>query len=164
VRPLVLCALTGVLLLGGTAASAAVPVGARTPGAEGFELRGGNGRAAVARVGAVFLSARTGKVRIVDLPGGNRPFFNCGSRTVRRISSTTVEVRGSSIRCRVWSGQGGRPWQVIMRGRGISASGVVRGSLTLDAFDTGPTGRFQIADRPVRRWPRVVRTYPLVAQ
>jgi hypothetical protein len=161
VRPLVLCALTGVLLLGGTAASAAVPVGARTPGAEGFELRGGNGRAAVARVGAVFLSVRTGKVRIVDLPGGNRPFFNCGSRTVRRISSTTVEVRGSSIRCRVWSGQGGRPWQVIMRGRGISASGVVRGSLTLDALSRGAPGTFRIGSGDLRRWPRSARTFEL---
>ncbi|HXV57222.1 MAG TPA: hypothetical protein VD704_05075 [Gaiellaceae bacterium] len=160
-RPLVLCALAGVVLLGGTAAHAAVPVVARTPGAELFELRGGNGRAAVSRLGSIFLSVRTGRVRIVDLPGGKRPFFNCGSRTLRRISSTTVEVRGTSIRCRVWSGDGGRPWQVIMRGRGISASGVVRGSLTLDAVSRGAPGTFRIGDGDLRRWPRNARTFVL---
>lgn len=151
-----------IALAGAEAARAQGPTVVRTPGAQGFEVGNGNGRAVVTRVGAIFLDVRSGRVRIVDLPGGRPPFHNrCGGRTGHRISSTTIEYRGSNIRCRIWSGTARRPWQVIMRGRGISASGIVRGSLTLDAARKGAVGVFRIGDRAERRWPRDPRTYVL---
>jgi hypothetical protein len=111
----------------------------------------------------VFVNLGSGRVRVIDLPSGKAPWHRCNSEG-RRVSETTIEYRGRDVRCRVSSLGEPRPWQLVIRGHGIFASGVVRGSLTLDAFDEGPAGRFQIADRPVRRWPRAVRTYPLVAQ
>ena len=72
-----------------------------------------------------------------------------------------MEIRGRSIRCFIWSGEDGGPWQAIMRGRGINASGTVKGSLTLDGVDAGPVGRYKIADRQWNRWPRRARTFEL---
>jgi hypothetical protein len=144
-------------------ASAAADVVARTPGAQSFQIWNGHGRAVVLRKrgGSVILVVRHGRLRVVDLPGGAGELRTRCNRTGERVSQTTVEYRGPDVRCLVF---GGTPWQAVARGHRISGSGVVRGSLTLDAFDEGPAGRFQIADRPVRRWPRVVRTYSLVAQ
>jgi hypothetical protein len=141
----------------------AADVAARTPGAQSFQVWNGHGRAVISRRGAVFVNLGSGRVRVIDLPDGKAPWHRCNSEG-RRVSGTTIEYRGRDVRCRVSSLGEARPWQLVIRGHGIFASGVVRGSLTLDAFDEGPAGRFQIADRPVRRWPRVVRTYPLVAQ
>lgn len=131
----------------------------RTPGAQGFEISGGKGRAVVTRVGAIFLDVGRGRVRIVDLRGGRPPFHRC-NKAGRRVSPTTFEYRGRGLSCRVYSRRGG-PWQLIMQGRGISASGIVRGSLTLDAARRGPLGVFKIGDRAERRWPRNPRTFVL---
>jgi hypothetical protein len=159
-RSLLVLGLLLVPLTGAGAAHAQLdPVLLRTPGAQGFEISGGNGRAVVTRVGAIFLDVRLGRVRVVDLPGGRAPFHRC-SRAGRRVSPTTVEYRGAGLSCRIYSRRGG-PWQVVMRGRGISASGVVRGSLTLDAAARGPLGTFTIGDRAERTWPRHARTYVL---
>ncbi|HEY7562850.1 MAG TPA: hypothetical protein VH650_11800 [Gaiellaceae bacterium] len=141
----------------------AADVAARTPGAQSFELRNGHGRAAITRRGTVFVNLGSGRVRVIDLPGGKAPRHRC-SGDKRRISETTLEYRGRDLLCSVSSRGQARPWQLVIRGRRIFASGVVRGSLTLDAFDEGRTGTFQIGDGPVERWPRVVRTYSLVAQ
>ena len=136
---------------------------ARTPGAQSFQLWNGHGRAAVLRKrgGSLIVRVATGRIRVVDLPGGAGALHSNCNRTGERVSDTTVEYRGPDVRCFVF---GATPWQVVVRGHRISASGVVRGSLTLDAFDEGRAGRFQIGDRPVKRWPRVARTYPLLAQ
>ncbi len=144
------------------AAFGAVPVLLRTPGAEFVELENGNGRAAVARRGALLVNIGRGRLRVVDLAGGGRPHLSdqCRQRA-RRVSPRTVEIRGQDIGCVILSGDDGGPWQVIMRGRRISASGRVVGSLTLDAADRGSTGRFRIGDRPWRSWPRRVDTYGL---
>ena len=48
-----------------------------------------------------------------------------------------------------------------MRGRRISASGVVRGSLTLDGANAGPVGRYKIAGGQWSQWPRRARTFEL---
>ena len=143
-------------------ASAADPA-ARTPGAESFQLWSGHGRAVVLRKrgGSAILIVRRGRIRVIDLPGGAGELRTRCNRTGERVSPAAVEYRGPDVRCLVY---GATPWQAIARGHGISGSGVVRGSLTLDAFDEGPAGRFQIADRPVRRWPRAARTYSLLAQ
>jgi hypothetical protein len=143
--------------------ASAADVAARTPGAQGFELRNGHGRAVISRRGTMFVNLGVGRVRVIDLPGGKVPRHGCNIEG-RRVSETTMEYRGRDVRCSVSSLGGARPWQLVIRGHRIFASGVVRGSLTLDAFDTGPAGRFQIGDGPVRRWPRVARTYSLIAR
>jgi hypothetical protein len=146
----------------GDAAFASTPVLLRTPGAEFIELGRGNGRAVITRRGSVNVNLRRrGHIRVVDLPGGGRPNVRCNKAGVR-IRPSTVQFRGPELRCLVSSGKRGGPWQTVIRGRGIFASGVVRGSLTLDGADRGPTGVFRIgAEGGWRDWPRNARTYGL---
>ena len=108
----------------------------RTPGAELIELRAGYGL------------------------GGGRPNRSCNKRAVR-VSRSTTQYRGTDVRCRVWSGASGGPWQAVINGRRIFAAGSVRGSLTLDAFDQGPRGTYRIAGGALRYWPRTARTFEL---
>jgi hypothetical protein len=161
-RTLLLVMIAGLAMGAAEAASAAVPVLLRTPGAEQLELRGGNGRAVIARRGVLLVSIGSGKLRIVDLPGAGRPNLNdrCRNRS-RRVRPNAVEVTGTNIRCQIWSGENGGPWQVVIRGRRISASGIAKGSLTLDAANSGPTGQYRIAGESWKRWPRQARTFPL---
>jgi hypothetical protein len=160
---ILLLATIGAFAVGGAEdGSAAGPALLRTPGAQLVELRGGAGRGVVTGKGALLLHLRKGQVRIVDRPGGDRPNVNRGCRRrAERVSRTTLEIRGRDIGCFVSSENNGGPWQVVMRGRGVSASGSVKGSLTLDAVDAGRPGRFRIGDEDWRRWPRTVRTYVL---
>jgi|Tabmets5t2r1_1033131.scaffolds.fasta_scaffold32080_3 hypothetical protein len=162
-RRILLLATIGALAVGGAEdVSAGGPALLRTPGAQLVELRGGAGRGVVTGKGALLLHLRKGQVRIVDRPGGDRPNVNRGCRRrAERVSRTTLEIRGRDIGCFVSSERNGGPWQVVMRGRGVSASGSVKGSLTLDAVDAGRPGRFRIGDEDWRRWPRTVRTYVL---
>lgn len=159
---LVLVMVAGLAIGAAEAARGAVPVLLRTPGAQGIELLGGNGRAVVGRRGTLLLTINSGRLRIVDLPGAGRPNLSpqCEQRA-HRVSATTVEITGRSIRCRIWSGDDGGPWQAIMRGRGISASGIVKGSLTLDGANTGAVGIYRIGGGQWNRWPRRVHTYEL---
>jgi hypothetical protein len=144
------------------AATASVPVLLRTPGAELVSLQGGNGRAALTKRGSLLIIVDRGQLRIVDLVGRGRPNLNDSCRRrAERVSTRTVEIRGRNIRCNVWSGDNGGPWQVIIRGRGINVSGRVLGSLTLDGADTGETGMYRIAGRSPRPWPRSARTFVL---
>jgi hypothetical protein len=161
-RILVLVMVAGLAIGAAEAASGAVPVLLRTPGAEHVELRGGNGRAVITRRGTLLVNVRQGQIRIVDLPGGGVPNLSdqC-RRRVTRVSPTTLVLRGRNIGCQVWSGVNGGPWQVIMRGRGINAGGIVRGSVTLDGANTGPVGQYRIAGETWKRWPRRVRTFEL---
>lgn len=133
----------------------------RTPGAELVELRAGYGRAVIGRRGSVLIRVASGRIRVVDLPGGNRPNRSCNKRGVR-VSRSTVRYGGTDVRCRIWSGATGGPWQAVIKGRRISAAGSVRGSLTLDNFDTGPRGTYRIAGGPLRWWPRTARTFTLL--
>jgi hypothetical protein len=161
-RILLLATIAAFALCGAQAASAESLKLLRTPGAELVEVRGGAGRGVVTGKGALLLHLRKGQVRIVDRPGGDRPNVNRGCRRrAERVSPTTLEIRGRDIGCFVSSENNGGPWQVVMRGRGVSAGGSVKGSLTLDAVDTGRPGRFRIGDEDWRRWPRTVRTYVL---
>ena len=132
----------------------------RTPGAELIELRTGYGRAVIGRRGSVLIRVSLGRIRVVDLPGGGRPNRSCNKRGVR-VSRSTMQYSGSDVRCRVWSGSTGGPWQAVITGRRISAAGSARGSLTLDAYDTGPRGRYRIAGGALRYWPRTARTFEL---
>ena len=160
----ILVLVTAVALAAGAAEAAfgSVPVLLRTPGAELVELRDGNGRAAITGKGAFNIQVDRGRVRIVDLSDPGRPNLTDGRRCrAQRISRRTVEIRGRDIRCLVWSGENGARWQAILRGRGISGGGSVRGSVTLDGADVGPTGTYRTGDSDFRRWPRSVETHVL---
>lgn len=153
----VLVSVLVVTVVGAGAAAAEAGTTFRTPGAQFVELRDGRGRAVVARRGAINVNVRRGRVRVVDLPGGRRPRRECNKRGVR-VSPFALEYRGRNVRCLV-SGAG--PWQVVMRGRGISASGRARGSLTLDGAQSGRTGLYRIGTRSFRPWPRSPKTFGL---
>jgi hypothetical protein len=154
-RFLVLIVVAGLATGAAEAASGAVPVLLRTPGAEFIELRNGSGRAVVTRRGSLNVNIGRGRLRIIDLPGGMRPNITCKARW---ISSTTRQVRGRNIRCLIWSGDAVAPWQVVMKGRRINASGRVRGSLTLDGRNSGSLGVYRIAGGDWKRWSRRART------
>lgn len=161
-RVLVLLAVATLAVGAAESAFGSVPVLLRTPGAELVELRDGNGRAVVTGKGALNIRLVRGRIRVVDLSDPGRPNLSdqC-KRRAHRVSRRTVEIRGRDIRCLVWSGENGARWQAIMRGRGINAGGSVKGSVTLDAADRGPTGRFRIGDQDLRPWPRSADTYVL---
>jgi hypothetical protein len=133
----------------------------RTPGTELVELSAGYGRAVIGRRGSVLIRVASGRIRVVDLPGGNRPNRSCNKRGVR-VSRSTIRYRGTDVRCRIWSGASGGPWQAVINGRRIFAAGSVRGSLTLDNFDTGPRGKYRIGGGTLRWWPRTARTFTLL--
>jgi hypothetical protein len=159
---LVLIAVAGLATGAAEAAFGVVPVKLRTPGAELLDLQNGRGRAVVTRRGSLLVQIVRGKLRVVDVAGGSPPnVSDACRRRARRVSATTIELRGRRIGCRIWSGKNGGPWQVVMKGRGISASGIVRGSLTLDARDRGPLGLYRIGARDWQRWPRNARTIAL---
>jgi hypothetical protein len=155
-RTTFLTVLAAVSLAAGGAAHAAATT-FRTPGAQSFELRFGNGRAVVAKSGSLNVRLVRGRVRIIDLPGGSRPNRSC-NRSGIRVSRVAVEFRGQDVRCLVW---GAGPWQVVMRGRGIHAAGKVRGSLTLDGVDVGARGVYSIGGSGFKRWPREPKTFVL---
>lgn len=161
-RTLVTMAVAALATWVADAAYAGSSVLLRTPGAEAVELHRGNGRAVVTGRGALLVSMARGRLRIVDRPGGGRPSLSerCRSRA-HRVSRTTLEVRGRNVGCFIWSGPRGGSWQAVIRGRGISASGQVRGSLTLDAVNSGRVGTFRIGGGGLRPWPRRVRTFAL---
>ena len=159
-RVMVLVLVAG-LAIGVADAAFSWTVFSRTPGSEFVEVRGGNGRAVISRRGSVLMNlVRGGVIRIVDLPGNGHPNISC-NKAGRRVRPSTVEYSGPNLRCRVSSGQTGAPWQAVIRGRGIFASGVVRGSLTLDAFQSGPPGQYRIGNGGWHRWPRTAHTYVL---
>jgi len=159
-QSLVLVGLAALATGAATAAYGQIPALPRTAGSELVELRNGNGRAVVARQGTILVTVRRGRIRVVDLLGGKRPNANCNKR-LRRVSATTVESRGTDLRCSVTSDGGAGPWQVVINGRGIFASARARGSLTLDAWNEGPRGRYKIADQRWKLWPRNPQTYEL---
>jgi len=162
-QSLVLVGLATLATGAATAAYGQIPALPRTAGSELVELRNGNGRAVVARQGTILVTVRRGRIRVVDLRGGGRPVISCNKR-LRRVSATTVQTLGFDLRCFVSSGKDGSrgPWQVVIRGRGIFASARVLGSVTLDAVNEGPRGRYKIADQPWKRWPRNPQTYVLL--
>jgi hypothetical protein len=161
-RLLVLATIAALATGAAEAALAQAPALFRTPGSEFVELQGGNGRAVVTGRGSIAVSMRRGRLRIVDLPQRGRPHLSSECRErARRVSPTTLQIRGRTIGCLIWSGEDGGRWQAVMRGRGIHASGRVLGSLTLDAVDRGRTGRFRIGGGNWQRWPRAVQTYGL---
>lgn len=156
-RRFLLTLIVGAVALGAAASATAAVTSSATLGGQSVQTFHGNGRAVLSKRGSILAVVAAGRIRVTDLPGGRRPARSC-NKTGRRVSAITIVYRGPDVRCRVW---GVGPWRVTFRGRGISVSGIVRGFLTLDAYASGPTGRYKIGDRPRRYWPRAPRTFRL---
>ena len=119
--------------------------GAKTPGAVSLQLYEGAGFAKVRNGGNFIGRVRRGKIvatRNVTLSG-------CESR--KQVGGNMTRCRGRSITFNTVSA--GR-WRVRLRGRGISASGFVRGCLVLDARNSGDTGSYSRGDGDWHAWPR----------
>lgn len=138
------------------AASAAVAAHgavAKTSGGEAVQLVDGVGFASVRNRGTFIGRVRRGKIvatRNVRLGGCER----------------RGEAGGNMIRCKGrWvtvNTIGANRWRVRLRGHGISASGIVRGCLTLDARNSGEPGRYSIgAAGDFHDWPRSRKRFKL---
>jgi hypothetical protein len=135
----------------------------RVPGSEAVELRRGIGYAALWDRGAVLGRVYRGRVRVINLRGGGAPsgwVRGCERREGRLAGA--LYCQGSGLRFWIHGGT----WKIQLRGRGINASGVVRGTLALDRAPQG-RGVFRIGDEdvdnPFRRWPRDLTFYRLRA-
>ena len=118
----------------------------RTQGAVGLELRSGRGRAVVKSQGFFFGRVRRGRIVATE----NVTLRNCNRRE-KSESTGLVTCRGRHLRFLTAKS----PWKVVLRGRGINASGVVRGCLVLDGADSGDTGEYKIGDEnEFKPWPR----------
>ena len=139
----------------GLAASTAAPGGrtlAKPSGADYIQLKGGAGFASVRIRGNFFGFVKRGKIvatRNVNLHG-------CERRRV--LAHGRVRCRGRSL---TFITPTDRRWRVRLRGRGISATGFVRGCLRLDGRDSGSTGEFRIGGGETRPWPRSRTGYRL---
>ncbi|MDQ3865244.1 MAG: hypothetical protein M3304_00230 [Actinomycetota bacterium] len=124
-------------------------------GTEGVQLANGRGFATfVGREGAILGSVGRGTVTIQDFVGGESTsveVFGCERR--RRPALRTRVCIGRHLRFVVRFGA----WRVTMRGRGIDASAVVEGRLTL----RGKAGTYSIGGSDPRRWPRSVERFEL---
>jgi hypothetical protein len=83
-------------------------------------------------------------------------------RTV--LASGLIEYRGPNSMHESMSFRtpGDFAWRLRLFGRGIDATGFVRGCMTLDGVDVGATGSFKIGQAGTTRpWPRTARTYKL---
>ncbi len=162
VRHLRLLLLSAVLALTVTAAGEAATVSARTSGSESFELSRGKGQAIMAKRGAVLGTVGRGKIKITNLADGPRPKgYVTGCERRRGSWSGVLVCRGRDLRFYVYDGT----WRVRLSGRGINASGVVRGYLSLGPLSerAGSSGWYAIGDGPFRPWPASWRTFRLAA-
>jgi hypothetical protein len=148
-----------VLLIGSASALLALPAGSaerallRTPGGVQVSLEDGHGFAKLGTRGTLLGRIQHGRVV------ATRNVFVGHWTSRRKVSDRLVAYRGRRMTLRVFSGDGA--WVVRLRGRGINVSGVVRGYLTLDGVDSGPTGRYSIAGGNEHAWPRSRRTFQL---
>lgn len=124
-------------------------------GGDSIALENGRGTAiVVSEEGAVLGTLGRGTLIVVD---------------VRRGPPTDVEVSGCETRRRpnvrtlVCSGRGisfsvvGGAWRAVIRGRGINASAVLSGTVTLQ----GSAGTYSLRHADERPWPQVARTFRL---
>jgi hypothetical protein len=147
--------LIGIVLVAGVVVapmSSAVILG-RTPGSAEIELRAGAGVAKIRFRGTFIGYVARGRIAATN----NVTVTGWESR--RRISPTQMAYRGTELRFKVFNSEG--RWRLRLNGRGISAGGFVRGCMTLNAFNVGPTGWYRIQSPDFRRWPRQATTYKL---
>jgi hypothetical protein len=125
----------------------------RTVGSAEVELRAGAGVAKIRFRGTFIGYVARGRIM------ATKNVTVTGAESRRRISPTRVAYRGTELRFKVYNTQG--RWWLQLHGRGISAGGFVRGCMTLNAFDVGPTGWYRIQSPVFKRWPRRATTYRL---
>jgi hypothetical protein len=125
----------------------------RTLGSAEIELRAGAGVAKIRFRGTFIGYVARGRIVATN------NVTVTGSESRRRISPTLIAYRGTELRFKVYSTAG--RWRLRLSGRGISAGGFVRGCMTLNALDVGPTGWYRIQSPDFKRWPRQARTYKL---
>jgi len=125
----------------------------RTQGSAEIELRAGAGVAKIRFRGTFIGYVARGRIVATN------NVTVSGSEARRRVSPTLVAYRGTELRFKVFNSAG--RWRLQLSGRGISAGGFVRGCMTLNAFDVGPTGWYRIQSADFKRWPRQVTTYKL---
>jgi hypothetical protein len=150
-RPLapLLGVLVVVLVLVPVPAAEGAPLAPRTVGAVSVSLRNGVGLARISGRGS--LLGRLARGRIVAT-------WNVtvrGFETRTSLSDTVTAYAGRGLRVYVLGGR----WRVVLRGRRINVSGVVRGRLTL----RGQAGTFSIEGRRYRPWPASLTVYWLAA-
>jgi hypothetical protein len=148
-----------VLLVGLLAVPAADATVERTVGSVYLQFTDGAGLAKVRYRGNFFGSVRRG--RIV----ATRNVIVSGYASKRTLASGLIEYRGpnsNSLRMGFRTPQPPTTWRLRLNGRGIYASGFVRGCMTLDGVDVGDPGRFRIGETTMLRpWPRTARTFRL---
>jgi len=125
----------------------------RTSGSAEVEVRAGAGVAKIRFRGTFIGYVARGRIVATN------NVTVTGSESRRRISPTLIAYRGTELRFKVFNTEG--RWRLLLKGRGISAGGFVRGCMTLDAFDVGPTGWYRIKSPDFKRWPRQATTYKL---
>ncbi len=122
-------------------------------GGESLSLEGGRGYAVVtSRDGTMLGSVGRGRIVFRNFRRGAETewkVWGCDRR--RRVARRTVCI-GRNLSFRVVDGR----WRVALRGRGINASAVLQGSVTLE----GTAGTYAIGDPADKRsWPRSARTF-----
>jgi hypothetical protein len=125
----------------------------RTSGSAEIELKAGAGVAKIRFRGTFIGYIARGRIVATN------NVTVTGSESRRRVSRTLVTYRGTELRFKVFNSAG--RWRLQLNGRGISAGGFVRGCMTLNAFDVGPTGWYRIQSPDFKRWPRQATTYKL---
>jgi hypothetical protein len=152
---LVTTAFVAGLTLVGAASASAAPLRAPEGSSSRVQLTGGKGLAIVkSNAGTAYGRVAKGRITIVDPPRGKETkvsVSNCDE--IRHPKARTTVCIGDNIGFLVQYGA----WTTTLRGRGINASAVVRGTLKL----RGTRGRFSIDGGQSRKWPRVMRTYKL---
>jgi hypothetical protein len=148
-----------VFLIGSASALLALPVGRaegvllRTSGGVQVGLEDGHGFAKLRSRGTLLGRIRRGRVVATE------NVFVGHWTEKRRVFDRLIAYRGRRMTLRVFSGDGA--WVVRLRGGGINVSGVVRGSLTVNGVNSGPTGRYTIDGGAEHPWPRSRRTFQL---
>jgi hypothetical protein len=87
-----------------------------------------------------------------------------GYATRRTLASGLIEYRGpnSSHAAMGFRTPADFAWRLRLFGRGIDATGFVRGCMTLNGVDVGATGSFKIGQAgTTRSWPRTATNYRL---
>jgi hypothetical protein len=132
---------------------AAHGVVAKTSGAVYLQLSDGAGLAKVRNRGTFFGQVKRGKI----IATSNVNLNGCESK--KKIGDHLVRCRGRAI---TFNTAGADRWRLRLRGRGIYASGFVRGCLVLDGRNSGSTGTFRRGMAgDADPWPRSRTSYRL---
>jgi hypothetical protein len=130
-----------------------------TPGSVSLEFRAGAGVAKVRFRGNFLGRIERGRA----IATSNVILSGCAYR--KRLADGRNLCRGTNLGFRTPSNA---QWRLTLSGRGIDASGFVRGCMTLDGLDTGVTGKYRIKGQPeywryAPKWPRSAWTRQLGA-